>query len=1298
MNRQDENNQYQNNYSRNNIFYLDKIEDILLLRNPDDMDNKINKNMENVNNIFYSFLKKVSYDGNIFSKEEIDNFIYALKFVDTLNLFIQNQTLKILLDYMKSIYDNVKKLNNNFEYKELILKKIKYTEMTVIFYKKRIFKNLYFGDGRVLGKEIENKLEYVTRGGKFDQIIFKQMQNLFYVVQGRIEESKRVELQNKFADMKALSIKYKKQRANINQGNYFEDYSNDYSDYKNYSNIGNNLLDYNKYFYDNRNYYEEDYNNNYYKDSSRRFHQRHSYRNNTYNNSNYYIKKYCESDEKEIEIPGEYKNNLIENEENINEIYDTKNDNIEVVQNVIGNQGKGNYYNDYNRRRSFNNIQNIPQNINNNYNNNYRKNKKIQKQRGITLVEVPLPNSVIQNEENEIKESINNEKNNNEENNNNNNNNKEIENNNNKESENYNNNNVNNKEVEYEEENNYEKYQNKYYHNSNSNYKQNTYNKGYYNNYHHGRDNYYHNNYYNSQGNNQSGNNSDSNSYYNNRRNKQFYQNKQKRDFIEVDNLNKNKHSFDIKENDIPVKTLSFNSASNEQNIDYKENKNEINEMENNNKKEDNNNIKDEKENNKNDGKIINNEQINQNENIDNKNKEINKNNNNEKIENKEIISENNIQTNSENLDNEIEQISKPIPIEKINFNRNFLTPSPDKFSNPLFNEQMNLYDNNENMHNQIDEEESLENENEESEDSNINEDEINRQFNQFISENFVGNNKENYYLETNKKNKIEYDDNENIYDEDLINEINEKEIEDEIQEEIIKNVINEDEEQESFEEKIEEFIKEKIDLDSIIHLAQKEIIDEEEIKLNNKKDNNNNINNNNSGNIYTNTTKEVDTKLVGGMKNKLNEIIPNYIYYHTGFPHGNTSMFEKNFIQKIINYKQMSNNNIPLSNYVMSNMQFLIRGRDAVLIREYLTLKIEEFENPKIIWNNLNNFENKIIIPLYQRINYNVNKKRRIYDYTFNKYSQIIQKVLLKDKILKKVKPYGSYMNNFLIDSGDIDICIVPNCEILEFSQYLEKIKEEIISKKIAEHKLTHHTGGYLLLKLIDNETKFIIDITVHTMLPILNTNLIRLYSLFDQRFHILGLYIKHWAKINKIHGAPDNYLSSYALLLMLIHFLQKIVEPRVLPNLQKVDITQENIYEYNYNGECIKTNIYYEEDLNKIKDFMNKINKGQENKESSVNLLVKFFEYYSYYFNSEQKISINKDLNESIKSNSDNIPFSIEDPFDKYHNPGKSMTNNSIQCIKFITAMKREINFILNGEYVKRLEKIYSNGNSMN
>ena len=111
--------------------------------------------------------------------------------------------------------------------------------------------------------------------------------------------------------------------------------------------------------------------------------------------------------------------------------------------------------------------------------------------------------------------------------------------------------------------------------------------------------------------------------------------------------------------------------------------------------------------------------------------------------------------------------------------------------------------------------------------------------------------------------------------------------------------------------------------------------------------------------------------------------------------------------------------------------------------------------------------------------------------------------------------------MNNFLIDSGDIDICIVPRCNIIEFDQYFEKIKEEIINKKYAEHKLTHRTGRYVLLRVVDNKTKFMIDITVHNMLPILNTNLIRLYSLFDQRFHILGLYqiYKCYEKGNKFY-----------------------------------------------------------------------------------------------------------------------------------------------------------------------------------
>jgi len=291
---------------------------------------------------------------------------------------------------------------------------------------------------------------------------------------------------------------------------------------------------------------------------------------------------------------------------------------------------------------------------------------------------------------------------------------------------------------------------------------------------------------------------------------------------------------------------------------------------------------------------------------------------------------------------------------------------------------------------------------------------------------------------------------------------------------------------------------------------------------------------------------------------------------------------------------------------------------------------------------------------------------------------------------VLAKVEPYGSHVNNFLIDLSDIDICIVPKCPLSDFNIYLEKLKDFIVTKKIGECKLTHTNNRYMLIKIIDSETRFVIDITVHNILPILNTNLLCLYSFLDQRFHIVGMYLKYWAKINKIHGAADNNLSSYAILLMLIHFLQKIVEPKVLPNLQKME-NKVKTYEYNNGDKTIKANIFFEKDILKIK---NEMMKGDQNTDSATVLLVKFFEYYSYYFDyHNQKISIHKDLNDTVKTVMDGIAFSIDDPFDETHNPGRSMTINSAQFNKFLTAMKKEINYILNGEYIKRLDLISKN-----
>jgi hypothetical protein len=52
-----------------------------------------------------------------------------------------------------------------------------------------------------------------------------------------------------------------------------------------------------------------------------------------------------------------------------------------------------------------------------------------------------------------------------------------------------------------------------------------------------------------------------------------------------------------------------------------------------------------------------------------------------------------------------------------------------------------------------------------------------------------------------------------------------------------------------------------------------------------------------------------------------------------------------------------------------------------------------------------------------------------------------------------------------------------------------------------------------------------------------------------------------------------------------------------------------------------------------------------------------------------------------------SEHIAFPIEDPFDIEHNPGKSMKLNTQQYELFLNCMKKEINMLMNGEYVCEL-----------
>ena len=364
---------------------------------------------------------------------------------------------------------------------------------------------------------------------------------------------------------------------------------------------------------------------------------------------------------------------------------------------------------------------------------------------------------------------------------------------------------------------------------------------------------------------------------------------------------------------------------------------------------------------------------------------------------------------------------------------------------------------------------------------------------------------------------------------------------------------------------------------------------------------------------------------------------ISNINKYYSNIPNNYSTNNNQNKIIYQNNVYQSQNNFNTFYNQktnFKSQSQFLFQKYSPeVLKSEYLQLKNLEHDNQKLIKENIIKYENQIIIPIYNQINKTKILKKNLYIDLYTKYKNIIEIIISKNNLeVELLNAYGSTMNNFLIDEGDVDISIVPKIfSIEEFSNCLEEIKKEIYLKKLGKCENLQISPRYFLLKVINYQSGINIDITVHTMLPVYNTILIRTYSLIDQRFHIMGIFIKYWVKKNKINGSIDKFLSSYAILILIIHFLQSEIDIKVLPNLQKIENKIIN-YKYSHSGKELVTNIYFEKDFEKINNNLKKINYEKENNDSVGELILKFFEFYSYKYEHDYLISINNNEKKKV------------------------------------------------------------------
>ncbi|KAF9330722.1 hypothetical protein BGZ91_012403 [Linnemannia elongata] len=141
-------------------------------------------------------------------------------------------------------------------------------------------------------------------------------------------------------------------------------------------------------------------------------------------------------------------------------------------------------------------------------------------------------------------------------------------------------------------------------------------------------------------------------------------------------------------------------------------------------------------------------------------------------------------------------------------------------------------------------------------------------------------------------------------------------------------------------------------------------------------------------------------------------------------------------------------------------------------------------------------------------------------------------------------------------------------------------------------------------IVTFYDPEHDVSCDINIDEPMGVINSKLINTYRKIDDRFPTLWFAIKHLAKKHDILSGSTGYLSSYALTLMLIVFLQDVTRPAILPRLQQQD--SHRMLHRDVDGW----------DCSFDRNWSNYRTYGSDNTKSVGQLLVDFCYHYGYAF----------------------------------------------------------------------------------
>jgi DNA polymerase sigma len=248
----------------------------------------------------------------------------------------------------------------------------------------------------------------------------------------------------------------------------------------------------------------------------------------------------------------------------------------------------------------------------------------------------------------------------------------------------------------------------------------------------------------------------------------------------------------------------------------------------------------------------------------------------------------------------------------------------------------------------------------------------------------------------------------------------------------------------------------------------------------------------------------------------------------------------------------------------------------------------------------------------------------------------------------------YGSSESSFGLKGSDLDLCVrIEGCylnnDVKAQSQLLQLLHDAIEDGKISKNLKPDSSqliksSRVPVVKIKDEKRNLECDVCIDNFLAVLNTRMLKTYSLIDDRLRQLVILIKLWAKNRNIADAANGSLSSYSYALLAIFYLQQ-TEPPILPSLQAL-ATNESL-DKTLISEPPLWNAFdcsYFANLEKLSQYW----KPKKNTMSIGELLNGFFEYYLTTFDfSTQQSSVR--IGKPLPKKSGMAKIAIEDPFER-------------------------------------------------